>query len=389
MRRSACGSPSNAVSTTSPLAARRFGDLLQQAGEVDDLRRLAGVSLRKGEIVLKHARHLVDVGAERLGVRTFAEQCQLELEAGEHGAKVVADAGEHGGALLDLPLDPPLHLYEGQRGLAHLARAARPEGIDRPALAELLGGIGELQDRLDLVAQEEERDCDQHKRGAGHPEKEDLRVGGVGAASRREHPQHMVAEVDANFDHVGIAERVEPERPVDVAADLARKRRVEQREERPRAGLRQRIWRQHRDRQPIGLGGDARDVGEALVLRIGLDDLDDGGDVAHQRAGQAPRHQLPMPLHEDVGDDRLQDQDRHHDDQDRAGVKALRQAIREHSAEMRQAEPLQRERSARAPTAILAARRCAPQPIRQARRAADIADQGTFRCEVRPANSEA
>ena len=84
--------------------------------------------------------------------------------------------------------------------------------LDRPAFAELLGGVGELQDRLDLVAQEEERDGDQHQRGPRHPEQEDLRVRGVGAAARREDPEHVVAEIDADLDEVGIAQRVEPER---------------------------------------------------------------------------------------------------------------------------------------------------------------------------------
>ena len=120
-----------------------LGDLLEQRRKVDRLRRLAGVALREGEIVLQHAAHLVDVGAERLGVGRVAEQRELELEAGQHGAKIVADAGEHGGALLDLPLDAFAHVDEGLCRLPHLARAARPEDADRPALAELLGGVGE------------------------------------------------------------------------------------------------------------------------------------------------------------------------------------------------------------------------------------------------------
>ena len=64
-------------------------------------------------------------------------------------------AGQHRGALLDRALDARLHLDEGLRRAAHLARAARPEVRRLAALAEAFGGVGEPQDRLDLVAQEQ------------------------------------------------------------------------------------------------------------------------------------------------------------------------------------------------------------------------------------------
>ena len=98
--------------------------------------------------------HLVDVLLHRLDLGAVAEQRQLELEAGQHGAQVVRHAGQHRGALLDRALDARLHLDEGLRGAAHLARAARPEVRHLAALAEALGGVGEPQDRPDLVAQE-------------------------------------------------------------------------------------------------------------------------------------------------------------------------------------------------------------------------------------------
>ena len=83
--------------------------------------------------------------SERLGVGLVAEQRELQLEAGEDGAEVVADAGQHGRALLDLPLDALAHLDEGVAGAAHLLGAARLEvARHRPALAEALGGLGEL-----------------------------------------------------------------------------------------------------------------------------------------------------------------------------------------------------------------------------------------------------
>ena len=141
---------------------------------------LAGVAAREGEIGLEHAAHLVDVLLEHLGLGHVAEQRELQLEAGQHGAQVVRHAGQHGGALLDGALDALLHLQEGLRGAAHLARAARPEVRRIAALAEALGRVGEPQDRPDLVAQEQDRDGEQHQRGADHPEQEDFRVRRIG-----------------------------------------------------------------------------------------------------------------------------------------------------------------------------------------------------------------
>ena len=166
------------------------------------------------------------------------------------------------------------------------------------------------QDRLDLVAQEEERDADQHQRCADHPDQEDVRVGGVGAAARREDPQHVVASSAMRISTMSELPTVSIQKGRLISSRISRrKRRIEQREEGPRPLRGKRVGRQHRDGQPERVGGDARDVGEALILRIGLDDLDDGGDVARHRIGEPPRHQLPVALHEDVGDHRLE-QDR-------------------------------------------------------------------------------
>ena len=48
------------------------------------------------------------------------------------------------------------------RGATHLARSARTEVRHLAALAEALGRIGETQDRSYLVAQEQDRDGEQH-----------------------------------------------------------------------------------------------------------------------------------------------------------------------------------------------------------------------------------
>ena len=86
---------------------------------------LARVAPGKGEVALEHLAHLVDIPLQEFAVGGIVEQGQRKLEASQDRAEVVADAVEHGGALLGRPLDPALHLDEGVAGLPHLARAVR------------------------------------------------------------------------------------------------------------------------------------------------------------------------------------------------------------------------------------------------------------------------
>ena len=213
--------------------------LLEEFGHVGRRRRLAGIAAREREIRLDHARHLVDVLLQPGQLRPVLEQRQLELEAGQQRAQVVRDAGQHGGALLHRALHSPFHLHEGVRGAPHLARAARAEVRHLAPLAEALGRIRERQDRSDLVAQEQDRDAEQDHRGAHHPHQEDVGVGRVGGAAPGEHPHHRVVEQDADLDQRRAADRIDPERPLDLLADLLRQRLIEQREERLGSGRRQ------------------------------------------------------------------------------------------------------------------------------------------------------
>ena len=100
--------------------------------------------------------------------------------------------------MLERAFDAPFHFDEGVAGLADLARAMRAE-IEIAALAEILGGAGEAQDRADLVAQEQDRDSEQHDRRAQHPENEDVDVRFISEAAMSEHAQDAVAEIDADF----------------------------------------------------------------------------------------------------------------------------------------------------------------------------------------------
>ena len=70
--------------------------------------------------------------------------------------------------------------------------------------------------------------------------------------------------------------------------------------------------------------GDCLDVG---VARIELEQVDHGGDVGDHGLGQPRRHLLPVLLHEDEGDQRLEQHDRGDDDDQRAGEQALRHQV--------------------------------------------------------------
>ena len=189
---------------------------------------LAAVAARERQIGLQHRRHLVDVLAHGVDFRAVADQRQLELEAGEDGAQIVADAGQHRGALLDRTLDARLHFQKRLRGAADFACPAGPEIRRLAPFAETFSGICQPQDRPDLVAQEQHRNDQQDRGGADHPEQEDLRIRGIGRAAFGENPHHGVVELDADFNQIGAADGIDPERPRNLPAELHRQRLVEQ-----------------------------------------------------------------------------------------------------------------------------------------------------------------
>ena len=195
-------------------------EIVEEAAHVGRRRLLAGVPAGECQIRLKHPRHLVNVIAQRLNLRTVLDQRQLELEASEQGAQIVRHAGQHGGALLDGALDAPFHFNESLRGPSHFAGAARTKPGDFAALAEALGRIGQRQNRTDLIAQEQDRHREQHQRRAHHPQQENLRIGRVGSAATGEDPQDRVVKLDADLNQGGPPDRVDPEWPRDLFANL-------------------------------------------------------------------------------------------------------------------------------------------------------------------------
>ena len=84
------------------LAPPRCRDLADQAAEIGRLGLLLALAAREGEVGVDHALHVGDVGFEAGdGGLAVAEHREFQLHARQRRAQIVADAGQHLGALGD------------------------------------------------------------------------------------------------------------------------------------------------------------------------------------------------------------------------------------------------------------------------------------------------
>ena len=296
---------------------------LQQRAHVGGRRRLSCIATREGEIGLQHTLHFLNVFLHGLEFGAFAEQGERQFESRQHRAQIVADAIEHRRALLHRTLDAAPHLHESVTRLPHLTRALRAPFSVAP-FAEILRGLRQPQNGPDLVAQEGHRDGEQHERSAEHPDKENMRIRRIGRIAVGDDAHHRIFKLDADFDEARAAHRINPERPPDLRGDLARQSRIENREKRFRQGRRQRLFGQELHVEPEPLRGDLLQQHDIVGRGIGAIEISDGRNILHHRRRQTERHQLPVTLHEEIGDGRLQHDHRHDDDEQRARVKPLR-----------------------------------------------------------------
>ena len=142
-----------------------------------------------------------------------------------------------------------------------------------------------------------------------------------------------LSQLDADLHVPRLADGIDPERPLHLAADLVRQRPIEQREERLGTWRRQIARRQHLHRQVEPVARHLDELSVLVLARILLVDVDDGGDVARSGFRKAPRHGLPVALHEHEGDDAFEHDDRRDDDDERAGIEALGQDVGEPAAD--------------------------------------------------------
>ena len=149
------------VGVVAPGAGRH---VLEDLGEVGRDRLLVALAAGEGEIALDHALHVGDVVVSSLVSGEFGQQRQRQLHAGQRRPQVVADAGQHLGALLDRAAQPDAHGVEGGGGVAHLARAAGEGEVGHvAALAQRVGGDAEMLDRHQLAAHEPDGEAEQHQ----------------------------------------------------------------------------------------------------------------------------------------------------------------------------------------------------------------------------------
>ena len=234
------------------------------------------------------------------------------------------------GALADVAQDALAHQVERRAGLADLGRALELEVADVAALAEIVGGPGEAPDRPQLPGHEVDRHDQQQQRQPDHPAHEHL--GGARcrpacaapapAAARRpsgRRPRSAWASRTCRVSitngrssspaKVSVRRAIEPARR-DQPGRLHRRRQRA-------AGL-------ERDRDAEML---ARELEHLAARGGGLGRVQQVDDQAHL-AGEADRqpagHRVPMALVENVGQDRLQDQQRHDHDQQGAAEQAAR-----------------------------------------------------------------
>ena len=216
-------SRSSGVSSTSSSATLRAaaaGVLDDARGEDEGIGRravLLRVAAGEGEELGEHPLHLVDVLAQALGLLALVHQRQRQLHPGQRRAQVVADARQHRGALLDLPLDARAHVQKRAGRAADLLGAGGAER-QRTALAEGLGGFGELADRPDLVAQEGDGDGAEHDRGDQHQHQQLVRVGHAEPGARRLDQQHALVGLRPRSAPGVRRPEVDRERPVDLLA---------------------------------------------------------------------------------------------------------------------------------------------------------------------------
>ena len=119
---------------------------------------------------------------------------------------------------------------------------------------------------------------------------------------------------------------------------------------------------------------DVDQLGDVVLAGARLVEVDDRGDVARHALRQPARHLVPVPLHEGEGDHAFQQHDRRDDDDEGAGVEALRRQLAERArkarAQGRRAASSSRRASLRQLSADWRVRACASvvQPLAADRR---------------------
>ena len=151
---------------------------------------------------------------------------------------------------------------------------------------------------------------------------------GVGGHELRpgcQHPHHRAVKLDPDLDMRRRSDRVDPVGPVDAAADLLRQMLVHKSEKGLRFRDRQFLagYETHGKVELIASDfAEAAELGGPLVLGQ-LVGRGQHGDFLRGDNRKAARYPLPMLIEEDECQNRLQDDNRRDDDNQRPRIKAL------------------------------------------------------------------
>ena len=114
---------------------------LDQGGEVGFF---CGVVTGEGERGIEHRLHFVQIG-NRLGLLFCVfNEVGAEFQARQHGAQVVADGGQHYGAVIDETAQALLHQIEGARRVAQFAGSLFGQSRRADIKTDPFRGIGKI-----------------------------------------------------------------------------------------------------------------------------------------------------------------------------------------------------------------------------------------------------
>ena len=147
----------------------------QERGRIHLLGGLHRIASGKGQKLIDHPLHLLDIALQRLDLLLLGQEGQPQLKPRQRCAQIMADPRQHLRARLDLTFDPQAHVQECLPRCAHLGRAPRPEGHDL-ALAKGLGGLRHARNRRQLVAQKDVSHTRHQDRGEHHQHQKLMRV---------------------------------------------------------------------------------------------------------------------------------------------------------------------------------------------------------------------
>ncbi len=216
--------------------------------------------------------------------------------------------------------DAFLHVEEGGCRFLHLARAAGVEIRHRSAHAEAPRSLGQVLNGFDLLAQEEYGDGDQHQGRTDQPGEEDRRARGAGALLLRQEPEdEIILQLNADIDVARLSQRIDADVAIDAILQIVGELLVDEGEQRLGAGGgKARAVLERKAHLERSIGGVEQTGDRVGRFRRSLVKGGDEGDLAGNGLGQGFRHIVPMPLHDDEGHDRLQEN--HGSDDDDQGT---------------------------------------------------------------------